>query len=240
MNSEIARIVVLGIAGVCFAVWLVGVVVVWRTYSGSPQDDLLDSGEPFETGSKSPHSWVSGTATVDGEPEDVIHKATNILATNATWFGPTKIVEQTERTLRFLGTGHPMGTSTVSGRSRGPSMRRGMFRARSAGHETSQIDYDLETPGLRLFLVLAVICQVVGFLVLVGLTITLYYLAAESFHPAIRTQSIQMIHVGHFLWPPFLLVWFYRRFRNGVRDRCEAFLHNLSFATGESSARSHP
>ncbi len=234
MSAEMARIVVLGIAGVCLVVWLVGLVVVSRTFSGDPQDELIDTGEPFETGSKNPHSWVSGTAVVDGDPEDVIAKATNILATNGTWFGPVKIVEQTERTLRFLGIVDAMGGSMAPVRTRGPFVRRGMLRASPGGNDMTRVDYDLEAAGLRVYLTLAVVFQVLGLVVIVGLAGVLYYFTVEAFHPAIQAQSVQMVQACHLLWPPFLLVWLYRRFRKGVRDRCETFLHNLNFVPGNS------
>jgi hypothetical protein len=52
---------------------------------------------------------------------------------------------------------------------------------------------------------------------------------ASSPEPAVRWQTVQMVHVVHFLWPPFLFGALYRRGMQGVAAQFEALAHNLPY-----------
>jgi len=82
------------------------------------------------------------------------------------------------------------------------------------------------SPSRRLFGGIAVALLAFGLLVLVGLPLVLWFLAAESENPVLRWQAVQAIHVGHFIWPPFLLIYLCRK----ISETAETLLENLLIA----------
>jgi hypothetical protein len=45
--------------------------------------------------------------------------------------------------------------------------------------------------------------------------------------PATRMQTLQMLQIVHFLWPPFLFGGLYRAGRGALRANLDTLLHNL-------------
>jgi hypothetical protein len=48
--------------------------------------------------------------------------------------------------------------------------------------------------------------------------------------PAVRFQTVQAIHVAHFLWPPFLLAWVARRIADTVETGLTNLIRNAAFS----------
>ena len=76
--------------------------------------------------------------------------------------------------------------------------------------------------GAAIFLVLGVIALVTGFVLVNTLVV-------PNRDPAVRGQTLQMLQVGHFLWPPFLFGGLYRRQYTAVRARFDTLIHNLPY-----------
>ena len=58
-------------------------------------------------------------------------------------------------------------------------------------------------------------------MVLVGLAIWLF--VVQSDNPSVRWQVFQTLQISHALWPPFLILWFYRI----GRRHSKRFMENL-------------
>jgi hypothetical protein len=109
--------------------------------------------------------------------------------------------------------------------------RRGQLRLTPLGDDSTRIDYALELKPLDGWLRAASVVQLAGLLVLVGLFWLLYTLVVPAPQPGVRWQVLQMFQVSHVLWPPFLLIALYRRWRQGVIAQFDTFLHNLPYAS---------
>ncbi len=103
-----------------------------------------------------------------------------------------------ERTAEGAAFRLPMALLTVS------------LRQRATGVEVTT-ETRLADRGYRL--VMAALVFVVAPAVLVGVTALVWLLAARSEDPGVRWQTLQMVQVGHALWPPFLVAVLHKRLR---------------------------
>jgi hypothetical protein len=113
-------------------------------------------------------------------------------------------------------------------------LRRGILRFEPAGSGRTRIGYSIigrrSAQGL---LWLAWLFQGLG---LLAIAIGFYVISTHVVHhpdPSVRTQSVQMVQVIHFLWPPFLFAGVSRKFNRLLRtlsDRLlDALAHNLPY-----------
>jgi hypothetical protein len=166
-----------------------------------------------------PEGLVVGHAEIPGTPADLSAKAAAILAKEQ-----LKIVQRTDDRVAFEGAG-PAVMSTV-----GQFVRRGELRLTAMGGDRTGVDYAIAVPGQRWLLTLGWVFQAIGIVALVAGFFLTTFLVVPSPIPEIRWQSVQMVQVLHFIWPPFLLGGMYRLRRRTVRARFEVLVHNLPYS----------
>ena len=138
--------------------------------------------------------------------------------------GPLKILGRTDDRVTFEGTG-----PDPSGRAVGRRIRRGQLRLTAIGPARTRIDYEIEIGGARGLWIAAVACQLLGLVALaVGFWAMSAYVVSDP-DPNVRGQSLQMMQVVHFLWPPFLFGGLYRKGHTVVRAEIETLAHNLPY-----------
>ncbi len=227
MDVETAQIVVTCIAGVDLIVWLMASHFVRKAAkSGCAEYAAAEFDFPGQRLSE----VVTGSIEVDNDPATLSRKAASlVVADGQNTFGPVKIVERSDSLLALerLGPSNYSQFQLQPGRSFG---RAQLHFSPLTSHRT-RIDYAIELSSLRWLLRGAWILLTVGLIVLgVGAWALLTYVATSPIE-GIRWQSVQMVQVIHFLWPPFLLAALYSRARREVTARFEAFVHNLPHFT---------
>jgi hypothetical protein len=221
MSTETAELFVAIAAGVGFIAWLAGLQFLIASArvgrNEAPAGGNL--GEPL------PENWLVGSADVDGQPAALAKRAAAFLVKETAGpLGPIKIVERNDNRLVFEHVG------PVTGAGQGSWLRRGEMRFTALDNRRTRIDYAIERGSIRWLLRVGALFLLLGLLVLVvggGLMVTL---VIPSPDPALRTQAVQMVQVVHFLWPPFLMGYLYRRGIRSVRATFDALAHNLPYA----------
>ena len=192
-----------------------------------PAGGTGELGTPLEAGrlEKSayavPEGLIVGHAEIPGTPADLSAKAAAILAKEQ-----LKIVERTETRVVFEGAG-PGLMSAV-----GQYVRRGELRLTAIGGDRTGVDYAIAVPEGRTLLKVAALVQILGLVALAGGFYLMTTLVVPSPNPAVRAQSLQMMQVIHFLWPPFLFGGVYRMRRRAVQARFEILVNNLPYFSG--------
>jgi hypothetical protein len=232
MTEETAVMVLWLIAGVGALVWLLGMAYVLRSRSARARA-LARGEEPSESpgfrsreledgGTKGTTAVISGSADVEGAPEDLVSRAAHVMAVGG--LGQTRIVSRSQDRLVFEGTIQPEGK-----RRHGPRSYRGGFRFTPANTSRTRVEYLLEIPGARWALILAGVFQFLGLAALVGGFWALSTFVAHSDDSVVRAQVLQMMQAVHFLWPPFLFAFVYRRWGLFLRRTVETLLANLPY-----------
>jgi hypothetical protein len=103
-----------------------------------------------------------------------------------------------------------------------------IFSNSMTGH--TQVDYVVIVGNsIRVLLFVGALMQVLGLIAIcTGFVLILTLVIPEPF-PAIRWQTLQMMQVIHFLWPPFLFGALYRRRFTSIKSAFAAFLSNLPY-----------
>ena len=219
MNFNEPYYVLYAITALAVIVWLSAlrfVLSVSRRVQ-SPTDFLQDDDDFVATEDQ---DTVRGTVEVAGRAADLAPKAAGYLAKQgAAMLGHVKILEQTDTRVAFEALPH-MGGRFVA---------RGVLDFNELPSGRTQIDYTVLIPKRQGLLRAAWIFLVLGLNVLVIGFVVMYVWVAPHPHHAIRWQTFQMLHVFHFLWPPFLLAGLYRRVQTHVRNTFETFVHNLPY-----------
>ncbi len=219
MDISIAQYVFAGIATVEFLVWLIAYQLIrWTSVQTTPSSaqEHLGNLESFSP------DFYYGSLEVEGDSHSLMERAASLLVRDGTSsLGTIKIIERTPRSLTFEKVAGWGGNL-----ARYQGFKRGILRSSDQGGDT-RIDYALDFSPLRTLLRTAQILNLIGFVVLVVAGVLLYNFVVTSNNPAIRWQTIQMIQVGHLLWPPFLFLGIYRRVRAEAIAQFDAFVHNL-------------
>jgi hypothetical protein len=219
MSLDTPFLIVYAIAAIGLVVWLCALQFLLRAARRAPTStEFLE--EDDDVAARPGETTIRGVAEVAGRPADLAVKAAAHLAKqSALTLGPVKILEQTDQRVTFEAMPH------LGGRF----LRYAVLEFHSLDPERTRIDYAVvapQRPGLLLagwlFQALGLIALVVGFFMMV-------MWVAPHPHPAVRWQSFQMIHVVHFLWPPFLFGALYRRIQTYVRNTFDSFVHNLPY-----------
>lgn len=224
MEIQSAQTLVIVIASCAFFLWLMGIQYLRMT---TWQDRQAHDWAKQDFTDPQISNWhaIHGTTDVAGKPNDLLDKATLLLAREGnSFFGPVKIDGKTAQELRFT----MVGSSNYQNQQVN-LFRHAVLRFTSLGGDSTQIDYAVDLSPVRNFLRIAIVIQALGLILLVGLTYLLYQYVASSADLAIRWQSFQMFQVIHVLWPPFLLIGLYRRYRQEIINRFDAFAHNLPY-----------
>ena len=227
MDIETARTILFLITGIGIVAWMGGVrFLVASRRAGKPAiDDRFDLPDHKASQSKTFQSLIFGTAEVDGEPAALADRAATALAKGTGLpFGPLKILEKSERQLRFEG-----GLVDPSGKGVGQLVRRGQLQFTRQRDDRTTVDYGVEISGGRGLLIGGAVCLSLGLIALIVGFVLINQYVVSSPKPAVRGQTFQMLQTIHFLWPPFLFGWLYQlRFR-AVRGAFDTFVHNLPY-----------
>lgn len=218
MTSETAQLVLAIITAVAFAVWLAGVQFVWRSAQKPPStdDEVLSAVE-----GQFPGNWVHDSVEVPGDPASLAARATARLVQETSGLGTLKIVERADNRIRFEPAAAPVLNQ--------PGVRRGELRFQAVGGGRTRIDIFLELPSQRLLIGLAAGFLAGGLIALIAGCWLIYATVATAPDPGIRWQTLQMLQVVHFLWPPFLFGSLFRRMQREARSRFDAMTHNLPY-----------
>ena len=93
----------------------------------------------------------------------------------------------------------------------------------------TRIDYSVETVFGRGLLWSGAIFQLLGLAaMLIGFWLVNTYVVPNP-HPAIRGQTLQMLQVVHFLWPPFLFGWLHRLRYRVVQNAFDTLIGNMAY-----------
>jgi hypothetical protein len=216
MDVHTAHLVLYCLTAVALVAWAAGLRFLIASARQPHVAEAFDAPEP------SGGLPVQGTAEVDGRPEDLSLRAASIMAKGiAGQLGPMRIVDRTAD--RVIFEGDPMGVGL------GRYIRQGAFHFAASGANRTRIDYALKVSQAKGLLWAGAICQMLGLLAIaIGFFLVRTYVI-DNANPAIRAQSVQMVQVSHFLWPPFLFGALYRRGPGALRGAMDTFVRNLPF-----------
>jgi hypothetical protein len=226
MTVETARIVLYVITTIGFIAWLAGmqfVAVAYKTEKAAGQEAMAQ----FGLDKPPSRRLVVGSAEVEGQPAALAAKAASILAKGGPGaLGPAKILAKTDDRISFEGIGQGgLGQPTWS------NLCRGQMQFAAAGPDRTTIDYAVELYGGKGLLLGGAACVVLGLVALIAGFALLLAFVVPNPEPAVRAQTIQMVQVVHFLWPPFLFGGLYRGLRRNARVGFEVFVNNLPYCS---------
>jgi hypothetical protein len=218
VTPETAQILLVAIVAVASIVWMIGLrflFVSYRVGKPVPSDGL----SPMTEGS------LTGSAEVDGRAEVLATKAASLLAKGGVFaFGPIKITEKTADRIAFERLGPEAGNQNPAG-----WFRQGELHFTQVRQGRSRVEWAVELSSRAWLLWLGGLFQVLSLIALVVGGWAMYTFVVSSPEPAIRWQTVQMLQVVHFLWPPFLMGLLYRRGMRAVAIQFEALANNLPY-----------
>jgi len=226
MDPTTAKTVLYAITGVGVFVWLAALLFFNRA-SGVHLAKAAAGADRFDLTRPPSRNRVFGSADVEGDAATLAAKSAAVLAKEGpATIGHVKILERTDDRVVFEGC----GPASAAGQS-GPLLRHGQLRLTQLSDQQTRIDYAVELAQGRGLLIAGVVSLVLGVLaLLIGFWVIETFVVS---HPQaeVRKQTFQMCQVVHFLWPPFLFGGLYRRRYTVVRDRFDAMIHNLPYAS---------
>jgi hypothetical protein len=219
MNLDTPYLILYAITGAAFVVWLCGLLFLSSaTRRAATPAELWEDDE--ETPVESTEIAVRGLVEVAGQPAELAAKAAGHLAQQGTgMFGSATVLEQTNERVVFECLPH------LGGRF----LRRGVLAFHALAADRTQIDYVALIPKRNGLLVAGWIFQVLGLIAIVVGFLVMYTWVAPHPLRAVHLQTLQMLHVFHFIWPPFLFGGIYRRLQTYMRSSLDSFVHNLPY-----------
>lgn len=208
MSPDSAQILLLAITVVAAVVWMVGVQFLLVSARTKKPDDLVAS-----------ENSLTGSVEVDGQANLLADKAASMIAKGV--LGPVKITEKTADRIGF----ERFGLATRNQ----PWFQRAELRFTQVRQGRSRIEWAVELSNRTWLLWLGGLFQVLGLLALVAGGWAIYTFVISSPNPAVRWQTLQMLQVSHFLWPPFLMGGLYRQGMKQAAAQFEALANNLPY-----------
>lgn len=216
MDVQTAHLILYLITAVALVVWAVGLRFVVASARQPRVAETFDALQP--TGGLP----IQGTAEVEGQPEELSLRAASILAKGiAGQLGPVRIVDRTADAVVFEGA--PMSVGL------GRYVRQGALHFAAVSANRTRIDYALKASQVKGLLWGGAIFQVLGLIAIAAGFCLISAFAVDNANPAVRAQTVQMVQVCHFLWPPFLFGALYRRGPGALRGAMDTFVRNLPF-----------
>jgi hypothetical protein len=218
MDTATAEMVLYGMTAIAVAVWVGGlqflVATVRREKKGVEESSKF--GEP------APANLIYGSAEVEGNAAELSHRAATLLAAKS-----ARIFQCTDESIDFETTNDyfPRQKFNI------PVMH-GQLRFTPLSVQTTRVDYAIAKPRIPILLIWAFAVQALGFVAIITGFLVLYFLAVPNQNPGVRWQTVQMVQVIHFLWPPFLLGFLHRKIIAVIKTQFDAFIHNLPFLAG--------
>ena len=217
-----AQLLLYLITTIAAVVWLLGIYFLVQSarITRNPPGNLYDLEQ------SSAENVIVGNVEVAGNSAELTAHALSQIAKNQTGgLGTLCILEAADNQVTFQGVGGQLSGGFLS-----RNIRRGelFFSAVAAGR--TRIDYALVIANsLRILLVIGGVISVVGLLAIVAGFALISAFVLPDATPGVRWQTLQMMQVIHFLWPPFLCGGLYRRQFSGIKSGIEAFLRNLPY-----------
>jgi hypothetical protein len=224
MEETTAQIILYAFAAVEAIVWLAALVYLIRSPSAG-RSGVATNLDGLAGSDRAPAGVVYGGADLNGAAEDLSKRAAAIIAKESLGtLGQIKIEEQTDDTIRFERL-----ALAPSGQSAWATLRRGEMHFTPAGAGRTRVEYLLEVSRGRGLLLAAFLVQIAGLIALVTAALLMETYVVNNPDPEVRYQVIQMVQVVHFLWPPFLLAYLYRRSRRQAAAWFDTMVHNLTY-----------
>ena len=217
MNAATAEMVLYAITAVAVVVWVEGLRFLAATVRKGRK-----GGEEFaKPDDPAPANIIYGSAEVQGRAAELSQKAAAVMAARS-----IKICEKTDETITFETPREFIPGTNVNL----PSLS-GQMRFTPLSDQTTRVDYAVAQPHVRTLLILGFVFQALGFLAIVAGFLLIYFLVVPSQHRWLRWQTVQMVQVIHFLWPPYVFAGLYRKSASFIRAQFDTFVHNLPFLT---------
>ena len=219
MDQNTAQGIVVLTTAVGVVAWLAGVTVMLRT-TRARHARALEALERFDVEAGAAESMVVGESEVEGQPEQLATKITGLLARDAMGpLGPVKIVSCDRKEVVFEPAGHVnngMGGFT-----------QGRIRLTPISGSRTRVAYAIETSSGKIMLMLGWMAIGLGLIaIVVGCWLMFHYVLPD---PRLCGQSVQMVQIVHFLWPPFLFAALAGQAPKFLRARMETLVHNLPY-----------
>lgn len=200
MSVETADLVLYLITGIACAVWMISFRCLWgmnhprtrRTFTSDAANDLYEVEQQSSTGSSATElvSIAAGKTQIAGNFEDMSARLARQVAQR---LPAAKIVSQTANEL-ILG---PTATSRWLG------FERIDVRFTPLGENLTEVEHQVwqKPPRAPLW---AWCLSAVGLVAIVVGYLLIKTLFVSHPNPAVRWQTVQMVQVIHFLWPPMM------------------------------------
>jgi hypothetical protein len=222
MDPDVARLVLTGITFVGVVVWLIGLQFLIgsarRRETGQPDDarEVDFAGEERD-------GCLTGSAEVEGKAPTLASRAATILVQgNVYTLGPVRINEKTDDHIQFERV-------AAANQAAGPWFGRGELRFTPLASGRTRVEWAVEPGASRALLWAGALFQVLGLIALVVGCWVIFTFVTSSPNPAVRWQTVQMVQVVHFLWPPFLFGAMYRKGTRLVEAQLAALVNNLRY-----------
>lgn len=213
----LAQAILWGIAALGAIAWLLALRACARIAAPGPGE----TEEPDREGGGR-RLIATRTSVVEGAPADVADGLTRALS-SPSWGSAPLLVKREGAELLAAVPAAPPRLGGV------PCFSRCEVRLGPAGGGKTEVTFRTDfTAVRRRCLMVAKILLGLGLLVLVALPVLLYFFALPSENPGARAQVLQAIHVGHLLWPPWLVYALYRRSRRATETFLNAAAANAS------------
>jgi hypothetical protein len=213
MTPETAQLVLALITVVALTAWVAGVqFLVNAARQPAPPEGMH---EP-----ELPGDWVHTSVEVAGDAAELSAKATALLVGESAGVGQVRIVERSDQRIAFETAGEANPVC--------PGLRRGELRFSASGGRT-RIDAFLQVDRMSWMLWLGGLFSALGLIAIIAGCWVIYTFVTTSPDLAVRWQTLQMMQVVHFLWPPFLFGVLFRRLSRFSQNRFETLLTNLPY-----------
>jgi hypothetical protein len=237
MDSSTAELVLYGITAVSVVVWMAGLRFLLSSLCGRKKtvEGLADPAEQARA------NLAYGSVEVECSASELSSRAAALLAAKSMLIcerTDEKIVFETPKefvaegaacepmTPSFPASVNQLGMQKRTGRL--PSIH-GQLHFTPLSSGKTRVDYAIAVPRVRLFLILGYVFEALGILAIITGFSVIYFFVIPSPDTAVRWQTLQMIQVIHFLWPPFLFAYIYRKSASIIRVQFDTFIHNLPF-----------
>jgi len=199
---------------ICWALGLLGWARMGSIRSGETEERDPNGGAP--------RRMLTRVKVVDGEPCDVADGLVRTMATPSWGTVPLLVKRDGDGLLVAVPRDEPRLRSV-------PCFSRCAVELRALGAGKTEVKFrmDFGTVRSRARRVSGVLL-VAGLLLLIALPLCLYLFALPSESGAVRGQVLQAIHVGHLLWPPWLIYAIHNRTRRGTEMYLDAAANNAA------------
>ncbi|HLW67121.1 MAG TPA: hypothetical protein VKS79_17540 [Gemmataceae bacterium] len=193
------------LAGFWFLVWC------YRSTAAQPEQTVNELGESDPAAK----DWLRGSVEIEAPIHGLADKLAQVLVKISS--GSLSVSERTQDRLSFQRVGPAVGGLP----------ERGEIQFSSLNNNRTQAEYAVQVRGYRGLLWGGAICQALGLVALVVGGWAVHTYAVQSQDPEVRAQSLQMLQIAHFLWPPFLFAGLYRARRRMQANQMWFLLRSL-------------